>query len=88
MKKIALALPLICTLAWSARAGVVDRIVAQVNDDIITLSDMNRSMAMVRQELATRYSGDQLAREVKKAEKDMLEDLIEQKLLLQKTKRR
>ncbi len=67
-----------------APAQVVDRIVAQVNDDIITLSDMKRTMAQLRQELATRYSGEQLEQELKKAEKDVLEELITQKLLLQK----
>jgi len=84
MKKLVFVFPLILALGWSARAGVVDRIVAQVNDDIITLSDMKRAMAMLRQELATRYSGEQLEKEVKNSERDVLEDLIEQKLLLQK----
>ncbi|NWG13373.1 MAG: SurA N-terminal domain-containing protein [Acidobacteria bacterium] len=67
-----------------SQARVVDRIVAQVNDDIITLSDINREMGELRQELATRYAGDQLEQEVKKAEKMVLEELIRQKLLLQK----
>ncbi len=70
--------------AASPQSRTVDRIVAQVNDDIITLSDMNREMADVRQELATKYTGDQLDQEVKKAEKMVLDDLIRQKLLLQK----
>ncbi len=67
-----------------SQARVVDRIVAQVNDEIITLSDVNREMGELRQELATRYAGDQLEQEVKKAEKLILDELIRQKLLLQK----
>ena len=67
-----------------ARSRTVDRIVAQVNDDIITLSDLNREMAEVRQELATKYTGDQLEKETSKAEKMALDDLIRQKLMLQK----
>ena len=71
-------------LAGAAPAKIVDRIVAQVNDDIITQSDLNREMVVIRQELAGQYSGEQLEAAVKKAEKDVLENLIRNKLLLQK----
>jgi peptidyl-prolyl cis-trans isomerase SurA len=71
-------------LSLSAPAKIVERIVAQVNDDIITLSDLNREMADLRQDLATKFSGQQLEDEVSKAQKDVLEELIRQKLLLQK----
>ncbi|MBZ5499191.1 MAG: SurA N-terminal domain-containing protein [Acidobacteriia bacterium] len=63
---------------------VVERIVAQVNDDIITLSDLNREMAKRRQELADQYTGDQLEQELKKTEDSVLEDLIRKRLILQK----
>ena len=77
------ALLMLCTGVVS-QSRVVDRIVAQVNDDIITLSDLNREMGELRQDLSTRYTGDQLEQEVKKAEKMVLEELIRQRLLLQK----
>ena len=76
--------PALCALSGYGADKTVDRIVAQVNDDIITLSDLNREMAQIRQELATKYTGDQLDQEVKKAEKAVLDDLIRQRLLLQK----
>jgi peptidyl-prolyl cis-trans isomerase SurA len=63
---------------------IVDRIVAQVNDDIITLSDLNRETADVRATLAAKYTGQQLEDEVKKAQRNVLDDLIRQKLILQK----
>ncbi len=63
---------------------IVDRIVAQVNDDIITLSEVNRELAQVRQELAAKYTGEQLEQAVQKEEKSVLEDLIRQRLFLQK----
>ena len=63
---------------------IVDRIVAQVNDDIITQSEINREMAQARQELATKFTGEQLEEELKKEEKTVLEDLIRQRLFLQK----
>jgi peptidyl-prolyl cis-trans isomerase SurA len=74
----------VLALAGAAPAKIVDRIVAQVNDDIITLSDLNREVALIRQELATQYSGEQLEAAVKKAEKEALDNLIRDKLLLQK----
>ena len=86
MKTIVLALGLAVMAAASASGKVVDRIVAQVNDDIITLSDINREMADIRRELGQRFSGEQLEEELKKAEKDVLEELIRQKLILQKAR--
>jgi len=68
----------------SASAKIVDRIIAQVNDDIITLSDLNRELEQVRQQLASQYSGEKLEQEVKKLEKNALDSLIQEKLLLQK----
>jgi peptidyl-prolyl cis-trans isomerase SurA len=68
----------------SVPSKTVDRILAQVNDDIITLSDLNREMAEIRQELASKFAGEQLEQEIKKAQKDVLDELIRQKLLLQK----
>jgi peptidyl-prolyl cis-trans isomerase SurA len=67
-----------------ARAGTVDRIVVQVNDEIITLSELNRHMAAARRELAAKYSGDKLEEMIKNAEKQTLEGLIREKLLYQK----
>ncbi len=63
---------------------IVDRIVAQVNDDIITQSEIEREKAQARQELAAKFTGEQLEEELKKEEKNILEDLIRQRLFLQK----
>jgi peptidyl-prolyl cis-trans isomerase SurA len=72
-------------MSWTCFAQqVVDRIVAQVNNDIITLSDLSREMGDVRRDLSSRFTGAQLDLEMKKAEDQMLEELIRQKLLLQK----
>jgi parvulin-like peptidyl-prolyl isomerase len=78
---------LVFSLALQAQtrpAKIVDRIVAQVNDDIITLSDINREIANEREQLAARFTGDQLEQELKKVQKNALEYLIQQKLFLQK----
>jgi peptidyl-prolyl cis-trans isomerase SurA len=84
MKRMVWTAAIILAFSWSVPAKIVDRILAQVNDDIITLSDLNREMADIRQDLATKFAGQQLEDETKKAEKDVLDELIRQRLLLQK----
>ena len=84
MKNLALSI-LAALLAFSnAPAKTVDRIVAQVNDEIVTLSELNRETAQARQELAAKYSGEELEQMVQKAEQQALEMLIQEKLLYQK----
>jgi len=72
------------TTHLQAQTRTVDRILAQVNDEIITMSELNREMVQFKQELATRYSGEQLEQAIQKAEKEGLQTLIEQKLIYQK----
>jgi peptidyl-prolyl cis-trans isomerase SurA len=67
-----------------AEAKTVDRILAQVNDDIITMSDLNQEMAPYRQELSSKYSGEELEQALQKAEKQVLDTLVQKKLLYQK----
>jgi peptidyl-prolyl cis-trans isomerase SurA len=84
MKRPLYLLGLLLLLSGSASAKIVDRIVAQVNSDIITLSDIKREMRQIEKDLAARYSGEQLEEALKKAQEDVLEQLIRQRLLLQK----
>jgi peptidyl-prolyl cis-trans isomerase SurA len=70
--------------AQSKPVKVVDRIIAQVNDDIITLSDLNRAIVGLKQELAEKYVGEQLEQELKKEQENVLEDLIRKRLILQR----
>jgi len=65
-------------------ARTVDRIYAQVNDDIITLSDVNRRVDSLRRELSTRFTGDQLEQVIQEEKEKILDNLIQQKLLVQK----
>jgi peptidyl-prolyl cis-trans isomerase SurA len=84
MKKILWLLPVIVFSLRGAEAKTVDRILVQVNDEIITLSELNREMAQYRKELAAKYTGEQLEEVLQKAEKQVLETLIQEKLLYQK----
>jgi peptidyl-prolyl cis-trans isomerase SurA len=67
-----------------ASAKTVDRIIAKVNDEIITQSELNREMAPIVKELASKYSGEQLDQAIQKAEKQTMDSLIEEKLIYQR----
>ena len=84
MKNLLWAIPAVLFAFSIASSKTVDRIVAQVNDEIVTLSELNRETAQARQELATKYTGEQLEQMVQKAEQDALESLIQEKLFYQK----
>lgn len=86
MKKFSVILPIlpILLLLPLARSGTVDRILAKVNEEIITLSELNRHMEPVRRELRSKHSGRALEQALEKAEKGTLDALIEEKLIYQK----
>jgi peptidyl-prolyl cis-trans isomerase SurA len=64
---------------------VVEEIVARVNNDIITRSEYNRSREQAKQELQ-QQDPTNADREFAEKEKNVLRDLIDQQLLLQKGK--
>lgn len=69
------------------RAGerrVVEEIVARVNNEMITLSQLERSREELRQELSQQYSGEELEQKYREEEKKLLRDLIDQELLVQR----
>ncbi len=84
MKNLLWAIPAVLLAFSGASAKTVDRIVAQVNDEIVTLSELNRETAQIRKELAAKYTGEELDKAILAAEEDALENLIREKLLYQK----
>ena len=75
---LALALP-----ALVAADTVVEEIVVRVNDAIITRSDLERSKRQLLQELQ-QQPGIDVQKEYAEREKEVLRDLIDQQLLIQK----
>ncbi len=69
-----------------AEQKVLEQIVARVNDDIITMSDYERSKQQLRQDLSQDYFGAELEKQVAIQEKNILRNLIDQLLLIQKAK--
>ena len=81
-----LVLGIICCLAPPVSAQtVVEEIVARVNDSIITSHDLQRSREQLQQELKQQNTPGADAK-FAAAEKDVLRDLIDQKLLVGKAK--
>jgi peptidyl-prolyl cis-trans isomerase SurA len=67
-------------------AHVVERIIARVNNEIITQRQFEREKAKLREQLAQDYSGAELDAKFNEQSKDLLRDLIDQALMVQKAK--
>ncbi len=67
-----------------ARRKILERIIARVNNEIVTKRQFDREREKLRQELARRYSGDELEAKLQEASRDLLRDLIDRALMVQK----
>lgn len=73
----------LCTLDLFAQ----DKIIAIVNNDIITQKDLNDFINFMRVQLSTEYKGRTLENKVDSIKFDLLSKLIEDRLILQEAKR-
>jgi peptidyl-prolyl cis-trans isomerase SurA len=83
---LALALSVWAASSTVSAADVVETIIARVNNEVITSSELNHQREVLHQEMQQHLSGMQLQSEFQVREKDLLRDLIDQSLLLQKGK--
>ena len=83
---LCLALSFATTFAYCAE--VVDKIVAIVNDDIITQSEVEESTLSFIADYKLRYGQEEAQNRLDEAKNDALNRLIEEKLILQEAKRR
>jgi peptidyl-prolyl cis-trans isomerase SurA len=88
MKKRVLVAGIAVFIAGSASGAkiVLDRIIARVNNEIVTQRQYDRQKAELRAELSQRYSGAELEVQVREQSKNLLRDLIDQDLLVEKAK--
>ncbi len=91
-RKISLGLAFICiflfTLPTAGTAEVVDRIVAIVNDDIITLIELNKAIRPYAQKIESAgYSGEKKAKILFKLRTDMLSRMVDRKLTDQEVRK-
>ncbi|HWY26993.1 MAG TPA: SurA N-terminal domain-containing protein, partial [Candidatus Angelobacter sp.] len=72
-----------------SRGAIVEEIITRVNNDIITLSDYQKANQTLRQEIAQECQActqDKMQTLYKERQKDLLRDLIDQDLLVQRAK--
>lgn len=79
MKKLILLF--LCLFAVTAFAKTVDRIVAKVGDDVITLSDISHAIGVQRSYLMQKYGKVKGAEEFAKFRDNAIDELILQKIL-------
>jgi peptidyl-prolyl cis-trans isomerase SurA len=87
MKRIVLPFAVVCLLCAMALAGdtVIEQIIARVNNAIISRTDLQRAKEDVVKECKDKGGSDSDCQaEAAKRDKDVLRDLIDQQLLLQK----
>jgi len=85
-KKLALCASVLLLAAFALRADdIVDEIIARVDDQIITRSDMEKAKATTLEELKQRFPSEWQSKAAK-AQTDTLRDLIDQQLLLERGK--
>lgn len=83
-----LSILIVCILVCSGRgnAELVDKVVAVVNDEIITLSELEDEAARTYQALAKEYSGKKLVDSLAEAKEEILDSMIDRRLINQKAK--
>ena len=89
LKTIAIFIFFLCLFAGRLHAAdLVDRIVAVVNDEVITQSELEESMLPFVADYKIRYGEEELQEKIDEARADALNRLIEEKLILQEARRR
>jgi len=78
---------LLITLAETAPADVVDRVVAIVNDDVITLSEVNEEGKPLLQRVVENVPASERDQALKKVRQTIIEKLIEQKIMQQEAEK-
>lgn len=77
---------LLITHISPARANIIDSCVAVVNEDVITLSEVNEAGKPIFQRIAEEAPPEQLAEALKEARATVIDKLIEKRLLVQQAK--
>ncbi len=70
-----------------ARAEMVDRIIAIVNDDVITFTDLNREGAALFRRITQEAPPEQIERALLQAREEMLSSLIDKLIVAQRAKK-
>lgn len=77
-----------CAVVYGQPNKFQNKIVAVVNEDVITQADLDVALASVVAEYKKIYRGDELTAKIEEARQEILNQMIEEKLILQEAKRR
>ena len=72
-----------CILCLAPCSFAQDKIVAIVNNDVITQKDLDDFINFMRMQLAAEYKGEELENKIQSMKSDLLDKLIEDRLILQ-----
>jgi peptidyl-prolyl cis-trans isomerase SurA len=67
-------------------AKILERLIARVNNEIITQHQYETELAEMRAKLSEQYSGAELDAQVREQSKNLLRDMIDESLMVQKAK--
>lgn len=85
---VIVALAFTCVvISQSAPAGVVDKIVVVVNNEIITQREIDVLLIPIYEQYRSQYKGEELIRKLEMAREDILKQLIEDRLILSESKK-
>jgi parvulin-like peptidyl-prolyl isomerase len=76
----------LCPIPRLHAAELLDKIVAVINDDIVTQSELDQNLAPVFQDYRARYQGEAFIENMTKARAQILNQMVEDKLVLQAAK--
>jgi peptidyl-prolyl cis-trans isomerase SurA len=87
MRNLFLAVFLISFPLAESGAEIAERIVALVNDEVITLSELEEALIPVRLQIKEKFKAEAREREMRKARRAILEGMIVNRLILQEAKK-
>lgn len=88
LKRISLALLVLFTMSFAlvAQAATINKFVAVVNDEVITQQDIDQLLSVLYAQYSQEYKGDELLQKMEDVKKDILNQVIEDKLVLSRAK--
>ena len=87
MRKFTLFLILVFVISFRLGAAeTINKFVAVVNDEVITQQDVDQLLAVLYAQFSQQYRGDELLKKMEEVRKDILNQIIEDKLILSRAK--
>jgi len=76
----------IIAFSASLEAVTINKVVAVVNDEVITQQDVDQLLSVLYAQYSQEYKGDELLQKMEEVKKDILNQIIEDKLVLSRAK--